>query len=37
MRPDRNTINIRCLDDFEQILKNSKQIHFDGKHHPLDD
>ena len=37
MRPDRNTINIRCLDDFEQILKKSKQIHFDGKHHPLDD
>lgn len=37
MYPDRNTVNIRCLDDFEKILSESTQIHFDGKHHPLDD
>ncbi len=37
MDPKRNTVNIRCLDDFEQIMSQSRQIHFDGKHHPLDD
>jgi len=37
MDPKRNTVNIRCLDDFERILSESTQIHFDGKHHPLDD
>ena len=37
MNPDINTINIRCLDEFEQIMSQSRQIHFDGKHHPLDD
>ena len=37
MYPDRNTINLRCLDNFEQILSECTRLHFDGKHHPLDD
>lgn len=37
MDPNRNTVNIRCLDEFEQIMSQSRQIHFNGKHHPLDD
>jgi len=36
MDPKRNTVNIRCLDDFEHILSESDQVHFDGKHHPRD-
>jgi hypothetical protein len=34
--PDRLTVNVRCLDDFEEILSSAKISRFDGQNHPKD-
>lgn len=34
--PDRLTVNVRCLDDFAEILSSAKISRFDGQNHPKD-
>lgn len=34
--PHRYTVNARCLDDFADILANTKMVTFDGQNHPKD-
>ena len=34
--PQRYTINVRCLDDFETIAPRAARRRFEGKHHPKD-
>jgi hypothetical protein len=37
MNPKRYTVNVRCLDHFERIFSESREVRFNGKQHPLDD
>jgi hypothetical protein len=34
--PERLTVNIRCLDNFSQIISTAKVTKFDGQNHPKD-
>lgn len=34
--PERFAVNIRCLDDFQEIRKHARRIDFDGQNHPKD-
>jgi len=34
--PDRRTVNLRCLDDFEAIRTAAEIVPFDGHNHPKD-
>ena len=34
--PSRYTVNARCLDEYEDIMRRLVVTHFDGKHHPAD-
>ena len=36
MDPSRYTVNVRCLDDFDDFVKNATEKVFNGKRHPLD-
>ena len=36
MNPNRYTINVRCLDGFDEIIKNTTQTIFNGQQHPHD-
>ena len=36
MDPSRFTVNVRCLDDFDNIVQNANEKSFNGKQHPLD-
>lgn len=36
MNPGSYTINIRCLDNYDKIIKDSTQTLFNGKQHPRD-
>ena len=36
MDPSRYTVNVRCLDDFDDIVKKATEKVFNGKRHPLD-
>lgn len=34
--PERFAVNIRCLDDFQDLRRNARLIPFDGQNHPKD-